>query len=196
MMRIAITGTEPRPDEGEWIATILREGWDAVHLRHPAASLNEMRRVIESVPQQFHSRLRLHGHFELTNEFNIGGLHLNSRCPAPPANYRGRLSRSCHSVGEIASADSALEYVTLSPVFDSISKPGYTAAFSDSDLSEIETFSSPIVIALGGVTPRHIDVIRRWGFGGYAVLGYLWEATGRHDLVDRLRQFVEPEFKI
>ena len=112
MMRIAVTGTDPRHDEGEWIATILREGWDAVHLRHPAASLSEMRRLIESVPQQFHSRLRLHGHFELINEFNVGGLHLNRRCPAPPANYRGGLSRSCHTIEEIATADSHLEYVT------------------------------------------------------------------------------------
>ncbi len=105
MMRIAVTGTDPRHDEGEWIATILREGWDAVHLRHPAASLSEMRRLIESVPQQLHSRLRLHGHFELINEFNVGGLHLNRRCPAPPANYRGGLSRSCHTVEEIAEAE-------------------------------------------------------------------------------------------
>ena len=190
MMRIAVTGTEPRHDEGEWIATILREGWDAVHLRHPAASLSEMRRLIESVPQQFHSRLRLHGHFELINEFNVGGLHLNRRCPAPPANYRGGLSRSCHTVEEVAEADSHLEYVTLSPVFDSISKPGYTAAFSDYELESIETFSSPIVIALGGVTPERIDFIRRSGFGGYAVLGYLWTASGRQDLEHRLRQFV------
>ncbi|ROT13363.1 thiamine phosphate synthase [Muribaculaceae bacterium Isolate-105 (HZI)] len=190
MMRIAVTGTDPRHDEGEWIATILREGWDAVHLRHPAASLSEMRRLIESVPQQFHSRLRLHGHFELTNEFNVGGLHLNRRCPAPPANYRGGLSRSCHTIEEIATADSHLEYVTLSPVFDSISKPGYTAAFSDYELESIETFSSPIVIALGGVTPERIDFIRRSGFGGYAVLGYLWAASGQQDLEHRLRQFV------
>ena len=190
MMRIAVTGTEPRHDEGEWIATILREGWDAVHLRHPAASLSEMRRLIESVPQQLHSRLRLHGHFELINEFNVGGLHLNRRCPAPPANYRGGLSRSCHTVEEIAEADSHLEYVTLSPVFDSISKPGYTAAFSDYELESIETFSSPIVIALGGVTPERIDFIRRSGFGGYAVLGYLWAASGQQDLEHRLRQFV------
>lgn len=190
MMRIAVTGTDPRHDEGEWIATILREGWDAVHLRHPAASLSEMRRLIESVPQQFHSRLRLHGHFELINEFNVGGLHLNRRCPAPPDNYRGGLSRSCHTVEEIAEADSHLEYVTLSPVFDSISKPGYTAAFSDYELESIETFSSPIVIALGGVTPEHTGYLRRAGFGGYAVLGYLWAASGQQDLEHRLRQFV------
>ena len=39
MKRIAITGPDMRNDEGLWISDILREGWDAVHLRHPAATL-------------------------------------------------------------------------------------------------------------------------------------------------------------
>lgn len=189
MMRIAITGPEPRDDEGSWIAAILREGWDAVHLRHPSSSLAEMRRVIESVPQQYHSRLRLHGHFELTNEFNLGGLHLNSRCPAAPPQYTGRLSRSCHSMEEVATADRRLDYVTLSPIFDSISKAGYKGAFSDYELEAIETISSPVVIALGGVTPDRLPLLRKTCFGGYAVLGYLWQADGMADLERRLRQF-------
>lgn len=190
MKRIAITGPDMRNDEGLWISDILREGWDAVHLRHPAATLADMRRLIESVPQQYHSRLRLHGHFELTNEFNLGGLHLNSRCPAAPPHYCGALSRSCHTVEEVMNADHHLDYVTLSPVFDSISKPGYTSAFSDYELEAIETISSPIVIALGGVTPQLTPLLKQWGFGGYAVLGYLWQAADRQDLTRRLRQYI------
>ena len=190
MKRIAITGADLRDDEGKWISVILSEGWDAVHLRHPAATLAEMRRLIESVPQQYHSRLRLHGHFQLTNEFNLGGLHLNSRCPVAPPHFSGSLSRSCHSVEEVTYADRHLDYVTLSPVFDSISKPGYTAAFSDYELEVIGTISSPVVIALGGVTPQLTPSLEKWGFGGYAVLGYLWQAADRQDLIRRLRQFV------
>ena len=190
MKRIAITGSDLRDDEGKWISVILSEGWDAVHLRHPAATLAEMRRLIESVPQQYHSRLRLHGHFELTNEFNLGGLHLNSRCPVAPPHFSGSLSRSCHSVEEVTHADRHLDYVTLRPVFDSISKPGYTAAFSDYELEVIGTISSPVVIALGGVIPQLTPSLEKWGFGGYAVLGYLWQAADRQDLTRRLRQFV------
>lgn len=168
--RIYITPEEIAPDEPDFIARLLSAGWTAVHLRHPAASLSEMRRLIESIPQRFHSRLRLHGHFFLASQFNLGGLHLNRRCPDPPAFYSGPLSRSCHSVDEvIASCD--CDYVTLSPVFDSISKPGYKAAFSHADLLRLNAVAAPAVIALGGITPSGIDLLSQYNFSGFAVKG-------------------------
>lgn len=167
---IAITPEEIQPGEAQWITRLLDGQWDTVHLRHPAASLTDMRRLIEAIPQRHHRRLRLHGHFELTSQFNIGGLHLNRRCPAPPAFYSGPISRSCHSVSEIiASAD--CDYVTLSPVFDSISKQGYRAAFSPEQLRQLDEVTSPQVIALGGITPERVPDLSRYNFSGFAVKG-------------------------
>ena len=170
MMRIAITPEEIRPDEATWITTLLESGWDMVHMRHPQASLRDIRDIIVALPQRLHKRIRLHGYFELINEFNLGGLHLNRRCPQPPANYTGPYSRSCHSIEEVtASAD--CDYVTLSPIFDSVSKPGYGARFSQTELLSIDKISSPLVIALGGVTPERVAALEQYNFSGYAVLG-------------------------
>lgn len=188
MLRIAITPEEEHPREAGMVSAILDAGWDYVHLRHPGAGLRDIKRIIESVPQKYHCRLRLHGHFELLNEFNLGGVHLNRRCPSLPAGYTGAFSRSCHSVDEIAGCTGE-DYVTLSPVFDSVSKHGYHAAFSESELMRVPV-GRPVV-ALGGITPDRVAELRRYPFAGYAVLGYLFAASGADDLLKRLRRFDE-----
>lgn len=185
MLRIAITPEHISPIEHRMIAMILDAGWDYVHLRHPSASITDMRRLIQDIPQRYYRRLRLHGHFELLNEFNLGGIHLNHRCPNAPALYRGAMSRSCHSIDELSQYPEC-DYLTLSPIFDSISKQGYQAAFSE---SQLQTLPANRVIALGGITPERIAQIMRYPFAGYAVLGYLFGVDSLDELQNRLTEF-------
>lgn len=171
MIRIAITPEEEIADEAKVITKLLDSGdFDIVHLRHPGASLRDIKRIIENIPPRLHSRLRLHGHFELIYEFNLGGLHLNSRCPVPPANYSGPVSRSCHSIEELNRYPEC-DYLTLSPIFDSISKPGYRSAFTP---EELRTIPPGRVIALGGITPERIAELAGYPFAGYAMLGHIF----------------------
>lgn len=180
---IVITPQDIHPDEAKYIAILLDEGATFVHLRHPGATYSDMKRLIEAIPQRYHSRLRLHGHFELLNEFNLGGIHLNSRCPQAPQLYNGSVSRTCHSVEEVNEAARNVDFVTLSPVCDSISKAHYKRAFTHGQLSSL-----PIgkVVALGGITPENISVLKQYPFIGYAVLGYIWSAQTADELKQRL----------
>lgn len=173
---IAITPESLVDDEGRKVEALLRAGWHRVHLRHPGATRVEMRALIESIGQRYHDRLVLHGHFDLTNDFNLGGLHLNRRCPVPPPLYHGSLSRSCHSVDEVLDA-TGMQYVTLSPIFDSISKSGYRSAFTPAELMRLDSAQIP-VIALGGIDSEHIQLLKVYKFSGYAMLGSIpWNGT-------------------
>jgi len=175
MMRIAITPPRIISDEAAMITFVLDRGWDMVHIRHPKDTLQDIRHIIESIPQRLHSKLRIHGHFDLVNEFNIGGLHLNKRCPVPPARYTGPLSRSCHSIKEVINSDNC-DYVFLSPVFDSISKSGYKSPFTNAELNRLNQINRPSVIALGGITPANVSELSRYNFHGFAVLGSLMDS--------------------
>ncbi len=170
LLHIAITPEEIFDDEPKWIINLLENGWDIIHLRHPAASLRDMRRIIEAIPQCYHKQIRIHGHFELASELNLGGLHLNRRCPTPPPFYSGAVSRSCHSIEEVLQSTDC-DYVTLSPIFDSVSKPGYNSAFSAQELLTLNDIMSPRVIALGGITPERLDELKQYNFSGIAVKG-------------------------
>ncbi|MBD5173214.1 MAG: thiamine phosphate synthase [Bacteroidales bacterium] len=191
-LRIVITGNVPFDNESERLATLLSSGWSYVHLRYPELTLRDVRHIIEGIPQTYHSRLKLHGHFELVNEFNLGGLHLNRRCPEPPTGYSGELSLSCHSVADVAAAAASrrFAYVTLSPVFASISKKGYVPRITEDEFREAGKMMP--VIALGGIAPHKIPDMAYIPVAGYAVLGYLQDVRDPHELKlisDDFRQF-------
>lgn len=61
----------------------------------------------------------------------------------------------------------------LSPIFDSVSKQGYTSAFTDNVLKQAskDGIIDNKVVALGGVTPDKINYLRQLNFGGAAMLG-------------------------
>ena len=65
--------------------------------------------------------------------------------------------------------------MTLSPIYDSISKQGYKAAFSESEMKKAceKGIIDHQVIALGGIDSSHILHLTNMGFGGIAVLGMI-----------------------
>ncbi len=189
MRIVAITPGEPFAAEAEAISMLLGEGVWRVHLRLPAASEGEVRRLIEALPPELYPRLSLHDRFSLAVEYGMGGVHLNGRNPAPPSGFGGVVSCSCHSLGELTGRTTE-EYLFLSPIYDSISKQGYGAAFSR---REIEAAGAAGVIdartvALGGVTPERLPELAAWGFGGAALLGYLWGDRRLVGIRERMRR--------
>lgn len=180
MMRLVVITREAfTAEEPETILRLLEGGIDRIHLRKPAATEPEMRRLIESLPATCYPHLSLHDHLPLAAEYGLGGVHLNGRNPMPPAGFRGVVSRSCHTLGELAGSAPTTGYRFLSPIFDSISKSGYQAAFSEADLRDAaaQGIIDTRTLALGGVTPARLPQVRAWGFGGAALLGCIWRDT-------------------
>jgi thiamine monophosphate synthase len=97
------------------------------------------------------------------------GRHLAAADPMPP-HPAGLVGRSCHDGGEVtAAAAEGAHYATLSPVFPSLSKPGYGPPLGLSSLAQ--PFPIP-VYALGGVdTPERAYACVENGAAGVAVMG-------------------------
>ena len=179
MRLIAITPEINVRHEEAFIAHILDAGFNCVHVSKQAFSSSDMRQYLDRIPQVYHGRLKLHSCFELAAEYAVGGLHLNCRWPMVPQKIASRgfkVSKSCHSIDELADSKS-YEYVFLSPIFDSISKIGYSAKFDIEELGRyfIESGCGNVV-ALGGVRPEYLPILSKCGFHGAAFLGYLFGA--------------------
>ena len=102
---------------------------------------------------------------------------MNRLCSVAPKAYHGSISCSCHTIEEVITQKDSKDYVFLSPIFDSISKVGYHAAFSPTLLKQaaIENVIDEKVIALGGITAKNIPLVKEWHFGGVALLGDIWK---------------------
>ena len=192
MKYIGITIETILPHEAELIAALLDNGLDRLHLRKPSASRDEVDALLRTIPPRCYGRIVLHDHFELAEKYRLAGVHLNRRNPIPPATtsgYQPALSRSCHSIAELAHSE-GYTYQFLSPVFDSISKAGYNAAFTAEQLKQAgeQGIINERVIALGGITPERMDAVREWHFGGVALLGFLWQNRTPQGVIEQLHR--------
>lgn len=169
-----ITSEVELPNEHRLIVRLFELGMERLHIRKPTMDRETMYRYLSALPEKWHRRLVLHDHHELACEFEVGGIHLNHRNPIAVKSFSGSVSRSCHSLDELGSLDT--DYCFLSPLFDSLSKQGYRSAFSEEELSAARDrgWINNRVVALGGITPESLSKVKEWGFGGVAVLGYLW----------------------
>lgn len=191
---IGITRPELNIVDGEYADTdrilqlLSHDIIDYLHLRIPEATSSQLSDIIERIPEELHQRITLHDHFELISDFCIGGVHINGRTPDKWSDAlfeksdfhkrcnRLRISKSFHSLQELTANRLQLDYATLSPIYDSISKRGYKSHFPDTDeLNDIVRRLPIPIVALGGVTPDKFIELKSLGFKGAAMLGALFE---------------------
>lgn len=203
MELVVITAESILPGEAAVLNRLLGQWPGKLHLRKPGASQDGLRDVLAGIEPCYRERIVLHDHFGLVREFGLAGVHLNGRNPQPPGFPVGHISRSCHTLEEVAEALNGIgraqkyNYVFLSPVFDSISKSGYGKAFTREELeaARLQGIINERVYALGGVDRHNIKDVARMGFGGVAVLGALWQDylkdRDTRALVENLRGLAE-----
>ncbi len=173
---VVITRPDFYEEEVAQITALL--GADAnflLHLRKPGATVHQYRSILSQLPEGLLERITLGDHFELADEFPVGGVHLSSRQNCYVGKRKLRISKSCHSLGELKDID-GFTYVFFSPIFNSISKQGYNAAFSAETLLEAsaEGLINEKVVALGGIDANTLPLLEPYAFGGAAVLGTVW----------------------
>jgi thiamine-phosphate pyrophosphorylase len=123
----------------------------------------------------------IHDDIEAAVVANAGGVHLPSG--ANPKAARERLpcrliGASAHSAEEAAAQLRAgADYVTVSPIFVTASKPGYGPALGLDRLACIAKQVAGPLIALGGVSAENAALCLSAGAQGVAVMGVVMRAS-------------------
>jgi thiamine monophosphate synthase len=163
-----ITSPGEVPREAECMEGLLEAGLERLHLRKPGWAVEVL---LERLAPRWGSRLVVHGSAELAARYGVERVHRVN-------------STSVHSWEEFRALPPGLDYAFISPVFDSISKPGYRAA---ADLLEIPPGPLPCrPVGLGGVSADTIGLMLTRGWTGAAVLGWIWEKP--REAVSRFEQ--------
>lgn len=163
-------------EEDKILTALFEEGLDVLHLRKPQTPAMFAERLLTLIPKKFHSRIVIHEHFYLKEEFGLKGVHLNAHNPSEPHDHYGHVSCTCRSLEEVKKQKPLHDYVFLHPVYDSISQAGGISPFLPEDLrrAQRDRIIDSNVVALGGITADRILEVKDLGFGGAALMGDLW----------------------
>lgn len=197
MKTIVITSPDFISEEINRLYEIYRLGVHAIHIRKPKASAAELDLFLEYllkiVPA---SCLAVHTVTPLTARRRAVTLHL----PVAMRGYRERprsqgrpFSTSAHSLDELKKLGSLYSYMFLSPIFPSISKPGYAARWQPDELRQSVAACACPVFALGGVTPQRLAEVKEFGFAGAAIMGAVWQSPTWVGALETIKSCVEYE---
>lgn len=144
----------------------------------PAAERRALLQRLIAIAQEFHATITVHDDLAAAAELGLG-IHL----PANGAVAEARrvlgvgalIGKSAHATADViqAAADGA-DYVTLSPIFVSPSKPDYGPALG---LDALRRDWPLPVLALGGVDSANASACIEAGVAGIAVMGEAMRAA-------------------
>lgn len=177
MKLILVTTPNYFVEEDKILTALFEEGLDLLHLCKPDTAPMFAERLLTLIPEQFHKRIVVHGHFYLKEEFGLKGIHLTNRNNQIPEGYKGHISSSCNSFDEVATKKALNDYLILSPVFNDENIEDNTSSMLTKENIRNAYKMGIIdkrVMAFGGINETNISQIIDMGFGGAVIKNGLW----------------------
>ena len=176
-----VTNRKLHPDKNLLEATeqAVKGGVRAIQLREKDLKTRDLLRVayeMRSLTLKADARLFINDRVDIAIAIEADGVQLGQKS-IPPYAVRRIASRliigvSCHSMEEAMRAQSqGADFITLGPVYPTISKPGMKPLGMDTLETVARKLSIP-VFGIGGITNENIkEVIDRGAFGGALISG-------------------------
>lgn len=165
-------------NETNIIHALFEEGLELFHVRKPNYSIEELRSFLSAINSRYYSKLVLHHHHDLAEEFQIDRLHFTEKDrlnkPNRFLNPVRFLSTSVHSITDFNGLPNIFDYAFLSPIYPSISKQNYVPKKNAFKEIKMRTNNYTKLIALGGISFENIEEVITNGFDDFALLGTIW----------------------
>lgn len=166
-------------DEIKILNQLFEAGLELFHLRKPEKNYKAHCDYLNQIETKYHNRVVVHFFHELINKYDLKGIHFQEQkrrdCLDISSNYFARLnmnektiSSSFHELEELEKCEFEFNYHFLSPIFSSISKPGYKGRGFDVNYIDKK------IIGVGGVTIENLSEFLALGYKGVGVIGSIW----------------------
>jgi thiamine-phosphate pyrophosphorylase len=143
------------------------------HLRKPTYSQKEFELYLSDFDKETRMRMVVHS-IQLENQFSLLGLHCKAHEQTLVNQNPQIISSSFHSKEEALKRQKNFQFFFCSPLFESISKPGYKPTEPWDISNESPEFRNK-AIALGGIKLENLETCLQKGFKNIALLGSIWE---------------------
>jgi thiamine-phosphate pyrophosphorylase len=146
----------------------------------PAAERLALLAALVAVGRHYDATVMAHDDLEAVAVTGAGGVHLPSGGDPRAARARlphGLIGVSAHTPGEAAALAAGADYVTISPIFLTDSKPGYGPALGLAGLAATIAAAKGPVVALAGIDSGNARSCLDVGAAGVAVMGEVMRAA-------------------
>ncbi len=191
-MIIAVTPEVSLPGETRLVTALLDAGLDRLHIRKPGYTAGALCRYVDRLATRHRERLVLHTCHDIAAYLGIRRLHVPEarrltmlpETMLPDSVY----STSVHSIEDFNSLEPSWSYALISPVFPSITKPGY--GIGATVLGTLRRRQNRYVhmVALGGISVKGIALLKQEQVDGMALAGTLWQSAAPLTEWEKCRQ--------
>jgi len=147
----------------------------------PAEERRALLAELVALGRRYDALVMAHDDIDAVIATGAGGVHLPSGADPRAARLRlpnGLIGASAHGAGGAAALIAAgADYVTVSPVFLTESKPGYGPALGLAGLAATVAAAKGAVVALAGINPGNARACLEAGAAGIAVMGEVMRAA-------------------
>lgn len=180
-MIILLASQEDIKNEAQILNQLFEFGLECYHLSKPYKNHQEHTDFLNEIDSNYLNRIVLHNFHELTNEFDIKGIHFEEEIRRAyietPTRYFKDLnlfgktiSSSFHELKELDASDFEFDYHILDLGTFSTSNPNHTVKEPDVNLID------KAIIAMGDINKNHIREILDLGFKGAVISKSIWES--------------------
>jgi thiamine-phosphate pyrophosphorylase len=181
------------------VAEVVAAGARWIWFRDRDLEIKERRRLalrLSDIVQAAGGRLSIGDDTELAAEIGTRAVHLRDLAAIARARQRlgptALVGLSAHSVADVAGAHAAgADYVTLSPIYQTASKPGYGPPLGSEAIEGAALINIP-VLALGGVAAHNCVAVMGAGASGVAIMGGIMRASRPGDIIVEAHRRLSP----
>ena len=186
MKLILLTAPDFFIEEHSILTALFEEGLELVHLRKPNAEPIFCERLLSLIPDNFRKNIVTHDHFYLKNEYDLKGIHLNSRNPELPKDYKGTVSVTTPTLEDVVREKKDMDYLFLPSIYATASRDDFAPPYSALMLKEQikKKVIDKKVMAMGNIELETIEQLKDLGFQGAVINHAIWDRFNIHTTQD------------
>jgi len=187
--------------EAEHINAMLKDGLAVVHIRKPRWTYDQIMSLMEEIHEFYHEHVVVHQMHDMAKDFGMAGVHLKSTERESMSEEQlaewleqwkeraCKVSTAIHNIEEFERFYKDFNLLTVSPVFESIMKPGYRSEIDWVSLLKEKDLSK--VMAIGGISAETIPLIAPMKFGACGAMGAIWKEGNPLENYQQLKSVCE-----
>ncbi len=193
---VVVSANHKIKSETRIINDILEAGADYFHFRKYGYPSYRIAKMINEIPEKFHSRIILHSHYPLAKKYHLGGIHIPRKIRknwffnafilnSYKKNDRYIITTSYHSTRKIERSPDYYSYFFLNNIFGNLRGTNKHAYKDHEKLMDFLKITLKDIVPLGGIDVGKIPSLKEIGFKSVGIHGYLWGAK------DPVKRFVD-----